>query len=455
MDSLDELKLKIDKFNKARDWDQFHSPANLAKSIVIEAAELLECFQWNDEYNLDDVKDELADVINYCIQMSMVLDLDIKKIVNDKMLKNAKKYPISKSKGKADKYDKLVSNEEKIVKKSEEVKEEKSKKVVFSEKVEAKKEVKKVISEPKKEAAKAKKEEKPKKEEKVKGFSAYDSSYDKKFFYDITAKSLINNEKKYKDLTKKKLIDEIIKYYGSMNVIDYLLSEEELLFLKVNCKKTAKANDNQFRYLKDLMIFSENNGKLAVTTELMPVICDAIVQYKDKKDEIEAKKENAYLLVGIMRVYGALTNFEINKILSKYTTDEIGNFFELPYALRHVEYKDEYGTSYFALRDLGLDALALIETRGDNIRCNYSKKELIAIGKAYFNVHGGDYKAIAKNPKLIALLQKVDKEELIKAAGRGDETKVYIMDFYSNDDVDEKERTMVYNFVKSLPKYTK
>ena len=90
MDSLDELKLKIDKFNKARDWDQFHSPANLAKSIVIEAAELLECFQWNDEYNLDDVKDELADVINYCIQMSMVLDLDIKKIVNDKMLKNAK-----------------------------------------------------------------------------------------------------------------------------------------------------------------------------------------------------------------------------------------------------------------------------------------------------------------------------------------------------------------------------
>ena len=142
MDSLDELKLKIDKFNKARDWDQFHSPANLAKSIVIEASELLECFQWNDEYNLDDVKDELADVINYCIQMSMVLDLDIKKIVNDKMLKNAKKYPISKSKGKADKYDKLVSNEEKIVKKSEDIKEEKSKKVVFSEKVEAKKEVK-------------------------------------------------------------------------------------------------------------------------------------------------------------------------------------------------------------------------------------------------------------------------------------------------------------------------
>ena len=450
MDSLDELKLKIDKFNKARDWDQFHSPSNLAKSIVIEASELLECFQWDDNYNLDDVKDELADVINYCIQMSMVLGLDIPKIVNDKMLKNAKKYPISKSKGKSDKYDKLETTKS-IVK--NEPKEEK--KVAFSEKVEVKKEVRKVVAEPKKVITEKPIKEKKEKVEKVKGFSAYDSSYDKKFFYDITAKSLISNDKKYKDLTKKKLIDELLKYYDTNDVIEYLLSEEELLFLKVNSKKTAKVNDNQFRFLKDLMLFSENNGKLAITTELVSNIGEALTKYKNNKEEIEEKKEDAYLLVGIMRVFGALTNFEINKILAKYTTNEIGNFFELPFALRHIEYKDEYGTSYFALRDLGLDALALIETRGDNIRCNYSKKELVAIGKAYFNVHGSDYRAIAKNPKLVALLQKVDKEELIKAAGRGDETKVYIMDFYSNDDIDEKERTMVYNFVKALPKYTK
>ncbi len=59
MDSLNELKLIIEKFNKERDWDQFHSPSNLAKSICIEASELLECFQWNnDEYNIDNVRDE-------------------------------------------------------------------------------------------------------------------------------------------------------------------------------------------------------------------------------------------------------------------------------------------------------------------------------------------------------------------------------------------------------------
>ena len=70
MDSLVDLKNKIDEFVTERDWDQFHSPCNLAKSISIEANELLECFQWSDDnYDINAVKEELADVINYCIQM--------------------------------------------------------------------------------------------------------------------------------------------------------------------------------------------------------------------------------------------------------------------------------------------------------------------------------------------------------------------------------------------------
>lgn len=62
---MNELTEKIKKFNKDRDWEQFHSAENLAKSISIEAGELLECFQWNNEYDIDEVKDELADVINF------------------------------------------------------------------------------------------------------------------------------------------------------------------------------------------------------------------------------------------------------------------------------------------------------------------------------------------------------------------------------------------------------
>ncbi len=107
MSDLDELKKRIDKFNKDRDWDQFHSPSNLAKSISIEAGELLECYQWNDNADIEEVKEELADVMNYCIQLSMVLDVDIIDIMNKKMDKTEKKYPISKSKGVSTKYTKL------------------------------------------------------------------------------------------------------------------------------------------------------------------------------------------------------------------------------------------------------------------------------------------------------------------------------------------------------------
>lgn len=108
MEKLEILKQRIDKFNKDRDWDKFHTPSNIAKSISIEASELLECFQWNDnEYDLESVKEELADVMNYCIQMSQVLDVDIVEIINKKIDKNEKKYPIEKAKGVSTKYTKL------------------------------------------------------------------------------------------------------------------------------------------------------------------------------------------------------------------------------------------------------------------------------------------------------------------------------------------------------------
>ena len=99
---------RIRKFTSDRDWDQFHSPANLAKSISIEANELLECFQWSDtDYDIEAVKEELADVITYCQNMLDKLGLDVDEIINAKMNKNEAKYPIDKAKGKADKYNKL------------------------------------------------------------------------------------------------------------------------------------------------------------------------------------------------------------------------------------------------------------------------------------------------------------------------------------------------------------
>ena len=107
MDKLEELKNKVLKFIDDRDWDQFHSPDNLAKSISIEAAELLECFQWGNEYELEAVTDEMADVFIYLLDLANKLNVDLIDIADKKIDKNALKYPVDKSKGKSDKYNKL------------------------------------------------------------------------------------------------------------------------------------------------------------------------------------------------------------------------------------------------------------------------------------------------------------------------------------------------------------
>lgn len=101
---------RVRKFTEDRDWDQFHSPVNLAQSIAIEAGELLECYQWSengDGVDISHVKEELADVIIYCQNMLDKLGLNVDEIVNEKMAKNEAKYPVEKSKGNAMKYNQL------------------------------------------------------------------------------------------------------------------------------------------------------------------------------------------------------------------------------------------------------------------------------------------------------------------------------------------------------------
>lgn len=104
---MKETIKRVLQFTKDRDWDQFHHPENLAKSISIEAAELLECFQWSSDYDHDKVVDELADILNYCILMADKLDVDIEEIILNKIEKNEIKYPVDKAKGKSDKYTQL------------------------------------------------------------------------------------------------------------------------------------------------------------------------------------------------------------------------------------------------------------------------------------------------------------------------------------------------------------
>ena len=104
---MKELEKKIVKFAEDRDWLQFNTPENLAKSISIEAGELLECFQWNNNYDKDELKYEIADVMNYCILLCSQIGVDPKEIILEKMEISAKKYPVDKFKGRSEKYNKL------------------------------------------------------------------------------------------------------------------------------------------------------------------------------------------------------------------------------------------------------------------------------------------------------------------------------------------------------------
>lgn len=94
-------------FVAERDWAQFHSPANLAKSIAIEAGELLECFQWSDDGDPERVRNELADVMTYCLLLADRLGLDPDTVVMAKLEETRRKYPAEKSRGRSAKYDQL------------------------------------------------------------------------------------------------------------------------------------------------------------------------------------------------------------------------------------------------------------------------------------------------------------------------------------------------------------
>jgi NTP pyrophosphatase (non-canonical NTP hydrolase) len=115
---IQELKDLLLKFRDKRDWAQFHDPKNLAEAISIEAGELQELFLWKDKEQIsqelkdsgkfkEEVGDELADVINYCLNFANTCNLDISSIVRQKVAKADKKYPIEKAKGKSIKYDRL------------------------------------------------------------------------------------------------------------------------------------------------------------------------------------------------------------------------------------------------------------------------------------------------------------------------------------------------------------
>jgi len=105
---LKDILNKLIKFRDERNWKQFHTPENLAKSISIEANELLENYQWGSQNaDINNIKEELADIFGYLLLLCKELNIDLISVTNNKIEENSKKYPADKSYGKSDKYNKL------------------------------------------------------------------------------------------------------------------------------------------------------------------------------------------------------------------------------------------------------------------------------------------------------------------------------------------------------------
>ncbi len=105
--SIEEVQRELRAFVAEREWGQFHSPENLAKSISIESGELLERFQWGAAFDEEGVREELADVLTYCLLLADAIDTDPLEVVRAKLQKTRLKYPIEKARGRSDRYDRL------------------------------------------------------------------------------------------------------------------------------------------------------------------------------------------------------------------------------------------------------------------------------------------------------------------------------------------------------------
>lgn len=114
--NLEKINERLKKFSKDRNWEQYHSPKNLAMALSVEVAELVEIFQWsndggtkeiNDPETRKQIEEEIADIFNYLVKFVDLMDIDLEKISLEKIQKNDEKYPVEKSKGKSEKYNKL------------------------------------------------------------------------------------------------------------------------------------------------------------------------------------------------------------------------------------------------------------------------------------------------------------------------------------------------------------
>lgn len=271
-----------------------------------------------------------------------------------------------------------------------------------------------------------------------------------------TYEILTESEVDYDKISRKQMIDDCIKLYiENPNIINYIYNEEELDDL-YTLKDIVTNKDNNVSKYYEFFLYTIDDRTYTITEELYDVLKQAKELYYNHKKEIEKEKEIQYIIVGLIRSYGALTLKELSTLVSKLSDKEFDiTLREYYYFKRFATFDDYPFTPVITLYDLEGYCLDFIDSHPKDMRLLKTKIQYINIGCNYFDTDSIHYKNAIRHKKINEFLEtEFDKQRFILLAGANLGMKYYI-EFYEEflDSLNYDERNDMENFFNSIPRY--
>ena len=278
----------------------------------------------------------------------------------------------------------------------------------------------------------------------------------KTFIYDIYFKLLVQYDDYYDDtlyekLTRKKMVTEVVNYYNNdISNIYNILTDDELDFLhKFMHSKNNVSLDYYHDIYDTLLISCDSKLNYSILDELKDSITQALRIYKENKIRIEKEKKLAYLIVGLVRSYGALKYEELVELISYYNNIDVDEYLNHPYVNRYVNTKSNIIKLYKLYYEC--DYEEILKSHSDTFKTLYPYDKLINIGKHYFDISDDKYKLLKKDIQAYDFVMQ-DKEEFIIRCGLG-----LLVDYVNNNlrlyFYNDESLRIILNFGSSLPTF--
>jgi len=279
----------------------------------------------------------------------------------------------------------------------------------------------------------------------------------KDFIFDIHFRYFVDYDDYYDDelydkLTRTKMIKEFIDYYNNdISNIYNILNEDELSYLNKFILDENNINDlGEYHDIYDTLLITSNSKlKYEILDEIRESIFKALDEYNNNKEQIEEQKEVAYLIVGLVRSYGALYIEELKKLVNLYFKVDIYDYLNHPYVLRYVNTKSNI------IRLLNFkyeeDYIDILKSHAKTFKTIYPYDTLITIGKYYFDINNERFELLKRNKSAFKIVMQ-DKDEFIIYSGL-DIIDSFINRAYYRYMCDEEAIMKIISFSNALPKF--